>query len=69
MKEQLDRNFSLQQDRQVINDNTVSYKNLSLQIPQSPIRHHFGRCTVKVYEHPPILPLLRCELATDALQL
>lgn len=47
----LDRIFSLQHERQVNNDNTISFKNLVLQIPKSTIRHHFVRCTVKVYEH------------------
>jgi hypothetical protein len=47
----LNRIFSLQHERQVRNDNTVSFKNLTLQIPKSPIRHHFVRCNVKIYEH------------------
>ncbi len=47
----LDRVFSLQHERQVRNDNTVSFKNLTLQIPKSSIRHHFVRCNVKIYEH------------------
>lgn len=47
----LDRIFSLHHERQVNNDNTISYKNLTLQIPESPIRQHFVRCKVNVYEH------------------
>jgi transposase len=47
----LNRIFSLQHERQVRNDNTVSFKTLTLQIPKSSIRHHFVRCNVKIYEH------------------
>lgn len=47
----LDRMFSLNHKRQVGNDNTVIYKKLRLQIPESPLRHHFVKCTVHVYEH------------------
>lgn len=47
----LDRIFSLNYKRQVGNDNTVLFKKLALQIPESPLRHHFVKCTVNVYEH------------------
>ena len=38
--------LSIQQDRIVRNDNTVSYKNLILQIPQSKHRYHYVKCKV-----------------------
>lgn len=47
----LNKIFCKPHERQVRNDNTVSYKNITLQIPESSVRHHFVRCTVTVYEH------------------
>ncbi len=47
----LDKIFSKQYERQVRNDNTISFKNKILQIPESSVRHHFVRCTVTVYDH------------------
>ncbi len=41
-----------QEERVVGNDNTVSYRNLSLQIPASPIRAHFVKAKVRVHEYP-----------------
>lgn len=41
-----------QEERQVANDNTVRYQGLVLQIPESPIRRHFVRATVRVHEYP-----------------
>ncbi|MCP4182984.1 MAG: hypothetical protein GY761_06665 [Hyphomicrobiales bacterium] len=38
--------------RIVRNDNTVSYKNLILQLPQSPHRHHYVKVRVRVQEYP-----------------
>jgi transposase len=42
----------LQEERQVVNDNTVKWRRLSLQIPPSPLRPHFVRATVRVHEYP-----------------
>lgn len=47
----LDKVFSLQHDRVVANDNTVSYANKKLQIEQSDLRISFAKCKVTVYEH------------------
>jgi hypothetical protein len=38
----------VQEERQVGNDNCVSFNRLKLQIPESPIRPHFVKATVKV---------------------
>lgn len=42
----------IQEERRVGNDNTVRWRNLSLQIPASPLRPHFVRATVRVHEYP-----------------
>ena len=42
----------LQEERIVNNDNTVRYKNLSLQIPADQYRHHFVKTKVKVHQYP-----------------
>jgi len=42
----------IQEERRVGNDNTVKWRNLSLQIPPSPLRPHFVRLTVRVHEYP-----------------
>jgi transposase len=47
----LDKVFSLQHERVVANDNTVSYANNKLQIEQSELRISFAKCKVIVYEH------------------
>src|SRR5271156_3735058 len=44
--------LSYQEDRVVQNDNTVSYKGLSLQLPPSRLRSHFVKATVRVHEYP-----------------
>ena len=41
--------LSIQEERVVRNDNTVSYKNLTLQIPPSKERLHYVRCPVMVH--------------------
>ncbi|MER8377092.1 ISNCY family transposase [Mesorhizobium sp. M0047] len=38
----------IQEERQVGNDNCVSFNRLKLQIPESPLRPHFVKATVKV---------------------
>jgi transposase len=42
----------VQEDRQVGNDNCVSFNRLKLQIPESPMRAHFVRAKVKVRQYP-----------------
>jgi hypothetical protein len=42
----------IQEERQVGNDNTVTWKRLFLQIPPSPLRPHFVRTKVRVHEYP-----------------
>jgi transposase len=39
----------VEEERQVGNDNCVSYRTLKLQIPESPMRPHFVRARVKVH--------------------
>ena len=42
----------VQDDRVVGNDNTVHYHRLVLQLPPSPLRHHFAKAKVRVHEYP-----------------
>ena len=42
----------VQEERQVGNDNCVSYRTLKLQIPESPRRPHFVKARVKVHLYP-----------------
>ncbi len=42
----------IQEDRVVGNDNTVRYRGLSLQLPESPLRPHFVKARVRVHEYP-----------------
>ncbi len=42
----------VQEERQVGNDNCVSYRTLKLQIPESPQRPHFVKARVKVHHYP-----------------
>ena len=44
----LDEILCVEEERQVGNDNCVSYRTLKLQIPESPMRLHFVRARVKV---------------------
>ena len=44
--------LSIQHERIVRNDNTVTYKNICLQIPATDQRMHYVRCPVKVHEFP-----------------
>ena len=41
-----------QEERQVGNDNCVSFNRLKLQIPESPLRAHFVKTRVKVRQYP-----------------
>jgi hypothetical protein len=45
----LDEVLCVQEERQVGQDNCVSYRTLKLQIPESPMRPHFVRARVKVH--------------------
>ena len=42
----------LQAERVVGNDNTVRYRGMTLQIPESPLRRHFVKVTVRVHDYP-----------------
>jgi transposase len=42
----------VQEERVVARDNTVSYGRLKLQLPESPLRHHFVKARVRVHEYP-----------------
>ena len=44
--------LSLQEERVVAGDNTVRYKNRSLQIPADRHRHHYVKARVRVHEYP-----------------
>jgi transposase len=48
----LDEILCVQEERQVGNDNCVSFRTLKLQIPESPLRPHFVRARVKVHLYP-----------------
>jgi len=42
----------VQEDRTVGNDNTVKWRNISLQLPASRLRPHFVKAKVRVHEYP-----------------
>ena len=42
----------VQEDRKVSNDNTVTWRRLTLQLPPSRLRPHFVKATVRVHEYP-----------------
>jgi transposase len=48
----LDEVLCVQEERQVGNDNCVSFNRLKLQIPESPLRAHFVKARVKVRQYP-----------------
>jgi transposase len=48
----LDEILCVEEERQVGQDNCVSYRTLKLQIPESPMRPHFVRARVKVHVYP-----------------
>ena len=48
----LDEILCVQEERQVGNDNCVSFRTLKLQIPESPLRPHFVKARVKVHLYP-----------------
>ena len=47
----LERVFSIQCERMVSNDNTISYKAIRFQLPESSVRYSFSRCRVTLHEH------------------
>jgi hypothetical protein len=44
--------LSIQEERVVANDNTLRYKNRTLQIPADRHRHHYVKARVRVHEYP-----------------
>ena len=48
----LDEILCVEEERQVGQDNCVSYRTLKLQIPESPMRPHFVRARVKAHVYP-----------------
>lgn len=50
-REDLEEILSIHEERQVQNDNTVSYKGIHLQIPRDDLRHHYVRTTIEVHEY------------------
>jgi hypothetical protein len=42
----------VQEERVVGRDNTVSFNGLKLQLPESPLRHHFVKARVRVHHYP-----------------
>jgi len=42
----------VQEERVVGRDNTVSFDGLALQLPESPLRHHFVKARVRVHHYP-----------------
>jgi transposase len=48
----LDEILCVEEERQVGNDNCVSYQTLKLQIPESPMRPHFVKARIKVRVYP-----------------
>ena len=48
----LDEILCVEEERQVGQDNCVSYRTLKLQIPESPMRSHFVKARVRVHVYP-----------------
>ena len=48
----LDDILCIQEERSVAGDNTLRYKNRSLQIPADRHRHHYVKAKVRVHEYP-----------------
>jgi hypothetical protein len=42
----------VQEERVVGRDNTVSFEGFKLQLPESPLRHHFVKARVRVHRYP-----------------
>ena len=50
--QQLAQILCIEEERVVARDNTIAFARLRLQLPQSPIRHHFVKATVKIRHYP-----------------
>ena len=50
--QQLAQILCIEEERVVARDNTVAFARLRLQLPKSPIRHHFVKATVKIRQYP-----------------
>ena len=42
----------IQEERVVERDNTVTWRKLKLQLPDSPLRHHWVKARVRVHQYP-----------------
>ena len=49
---QLREILCVQEERVVAKDNTVCFEGLTLQLPQSPLRHHYVKARVGVHQYP-----------------
>ncbi|TIM28856.1 MAG: hypothetical protein E5Y63_18335 [Mesorhizobium sp.] len=49
--QQLAQILCIEEERVVARDNTVAFERLRLQLPHSPIRHHFVKATVKIRQY------------------
>ncbi|RWG09053.1 MAG: hypothetical protein EOQ55_32170 [Mesorhizobium sp.] len=50
--QQLAQILCIEEERVLARDNTVAFARLRLQLPHSPIRHHFVKATVKIRQYP-----------------
>lgn len=50
--QQLAQILCIEEERVVARDNTIAFARLRLQLPKSPIRHHFVKATVKIRQYP-----------------
>jgi hypothetical protein len=51
-KSALAETLCVQEERVVARDNTVSFEGLKLQLPESPMRHHFVKARVRIHRYP-----------------
>ena len=51
-KTALAETLCVQEERVVGRDNTVNFEGLKLQLPESPLRHHFVKARVRVHRYP-----------------
>jgi transposase len=51
-KASLTETLCVQEERVVGRDNTVSFDGLKLQVPESPLRHHYVKARVRVHQYP-----------------
>ncbi|MER8855955.1 hypothetical protein NKH94_31115 [Mesorhizobium australicum] len=50
--QQLAQILCVEEERVVARDNTVAFARMRLQLPHSPIRHHFVKATVRIRHYP-----------------